>query len=191
MDKYFTVNYEDKKIKHIKMKRFSVVTICLLVPLLLLGCTGVPNPAKNVFDNGQRWTAQEMEIFFDWDNKYYSYQNCSSPNVGCISDSGIPKQYFYIGVGSEANLDFLAFVDSDRLFATGYFIEAPDEYTYRVKIGNSQDEELLPNGTILTFTREDIAEDELFMPDVLGEYEGASPSTLLPSDSSSSNSSTS
>lgn len=173
------------------MKRFSVVTICLLLPLLLLGCTGVPNPAKNVFDNGQRWTAQEMEIFFDWDDQYYYYENSKGPNIGCICEDSILKQYFYIGTDEAANLNFFSFASSDAFIATGYFVDAPDEYTYQVKIGNSQDEELLPNGTILTFTREDIAEDELFMPDVLGEYEGASPSTLLPSDSSSSNSSTS
>lgn len=191
MDKYFTVNYEDKKIKHIKMKRFSVVTICLLAPLLLLGCTGVPNPAKNVFDNSQRWTAQELNMFFDWDDQYYNYKNSKGPNVGCICEDSILKQYFYIGTDEAANLNFFSFASSDAFIATGYFVDAPDEYTYQVKIGNSQDEELLPNGTILTFTREDITEDELFMPDVLGDYEGPSPSTLLPSDSSSSNSSTS
>lgn len=185
------MNASRKENSCLKTLKNSAIFSFTLMLLLLSGCSGPYNSAQTVFDACQRWTAKEMQIFFDWDDQYYYYENSKGPNVGCICEDSILKQYFYIGTDEAANLNFFSFASSDAFIATGYFVDAPDEYTYQVKIGNSQDEELLPNGTILTFTREDIAEDELFMPDVLGEYEGASPSTLLPSDSSSSNSSTS
>lgn len=173
-----------------KFKKTFIFFMCVFMALYLSGCTGVPNPATKIFDDGQRWTAKELDIFFDWDDKYYCYENGSSPNVGCIRQDGIPVIFFSVGIDSGANMDFFT-VQSNEFIANGYFLDASDDYTYRIKIGHSNYEEFLPIGAILTFTREDITEDELFMPDVLGEYVGPPPSTLLPADSSSSNSSTS
>ena len=174
-----------------RQKTSLLFLMVLLAVLFFVSCTGVPNPARDVFDDGQRWTAQEMNMFFDWDDKYYDYENSVLPNIGCILGEDGSQQYFCVETDSESNLNFFMPTQKGAFIATGYFLDAPDEYTYRVKIGHTEDEKILPAGTILTFTREDITEDELFMPDVLGEYERAYPSTLLPSDSSSSNSSTS
>lgn len=174
-----------------KRKISLLFLMALSVILLSTSCTGVPNSARDVFDDGQRWTAQELNMFFDWDDKYYDYENSVLPNIGRILREDGSPQYFCVETDSESNLNFFMPTKEGAFIATGYFLDATDEYTYRVKIGHTEDEKILPAGTILTFTREDITEDELFMPDVLGDYEGPSPSTLLPADSSSSNSSTS
>lgn len=50
-----------------------------------------------------------------------------------------------------------------------FFLSAPDEYTYQVKIKDSDISDILPDGTILTFHRQDIAEEDLMLPAELGE----------------------
>ena len=64
--------------------------MCVFMALYLSGCTGVPNPATKIFDDGQRWTAKELDIFFDWDDKYYCYENGSSPMQAAFVKMGFP-----------------------------------------------------------------------------------------------------
>ena len=62
-----------------RQKTSLLFLMVLLTVLFFVSCTGVPNPARDVFDDGQRWTAQEMNMFFDWDEKYYDYENSVLP----------------------------------------------------------------------------------------------------------------
>ena len=76
------------------LKNSAIFSFTLML-LLLSGCSGPYNSAQTIFDVCQRWTAKEMQIFFDWDDQYYNYENTKGPNVGCIYEDSILKQYFY------------------------------------------------------------------------------------------------
>jgi hypothetical protein len=79
----------------LKTLKNSAIFSFTLMLLLLSGCSGPYNSAQTIFDVCQRWTAKEMQIFFDWDDQYYNYENTKGPNVGCIYEDSILKQYFY------------------------------------------------------------------------------------------------
>ena len=143
-----------------------MAAIILLVILTLGGCSGPINPAFHVFSNGQRWTAEEMDIFFDVHSKYCDYKNAHASTVGRIR---VEREEILICVDYDtaAQLYFYT-LEEGTLIAESRFIKAPDDYTYVIRIGSSKIPDILPNGTILTFKREDITEDELFMPEELG-----------------------
>lgn len=147
------------------MQKRGIVLIMLMV--LLLGGCSPSNPAFLVFGNGQRWTAEEMDIFFDVHSKYFDYETPHSDEVGRIC---VDHKEMLICVDSDtaAQLYFYT-LEEGTLIAKSRFIKAPDDYTYVIRIYDSEIPDILPNGTVLTFKREDITEDELFMPEELGE----------------------
>lgn len=154
--------------KEINSVRRKFLIIIPLVIMLLAGCNGSVNTAYEVFDNCQHWTAEEMDIFFDYHSKYLDYENAKSVMTGQIhTENG--DILFFVHYDSSSQLVFVPMGELKYEYAYGKFIQAPDDYTYIIEINRSRIEEILPNGTVLTFRRKDITEGELFIPEELGE----------------------
>lgn len=144
---------------------------------LLTGCNGTKNEAiDGKFLDNERWTEQTYDMMFDVSNSYAKYENALTIITGRI----IVQDYelvFNVGHDMSGNLSFYQLRGSDvqERYFVGWFRSA-DENTYSVKVDYSKIPEIMPDGTILTFTIEDIAAEDFYIPEALGEiqreYEG-------------------
>lgn len=152
------------------MTRKSIA--CLMVIccfFFLTGCSGKANEAMDgKFSNNERWTEQTYDMMFDVSNSYTKFENSMTIITGRIIASEC-ELVFNVSNDISGNLLFVPLRNSDveGYYFKGWFRSA-DENTYSVKVDSSKIPEIMPDGTILTFTIEDIAAEDLYIPEALG-----------------------
>ncbi len=150
--------------------RISRVLLFVLLILLLLGsCFPVAEQeVEDIIKNNQRWTEESFSMFFDYSSEYVKYQFYVSDMVGTLVDE---NQEITIFIGRENGyLEFLTMNETGTgaAFLFSGYIQVLKENYLRIKI-ESSDYPLIPCGTILTFTAQDISTDELYIPECFGD----------------------
>ena len=109
-------------------------------------------------------------MMFDVSNSYAKYENAITTITGRIIVQDC-ELVFNVNYDISGNLLFVALRTPDVTFQECYFkawFRSADENTYSVKVDSSKIPEIMPDGTILTFTIEDIAAEDLYIPEALG-----------------------
>lgn len=155
------------------MKKCVFSGMIIFTFMLLFGCNGTPNNALDgkISDN-KRWTETTYDMLFDFSNSYDEFENSRTIMAGRLITSDC-ELVFNVTFDLSGNLFFVPLRNANiqDCYFEGRF-QSADENTYSVKVHYSRIPEIISDGTILTFTIDDIAAEDIYISESLGERTG-------------------